>query len=87
MRSRDPALVVGLGTRSDSGAVSANNSDLVGWVDLLRSARRALGTFAAFAAALLLGEERSDPGVVDEVDGSAENAEEDEVKENAEIAC
>ena len=82
MRGRDPALVV-LRARGDSRAVSADNANLLGGVDLLRALGRLLGALTTLAAALLLGEESGDPGVVDEVDGSNEGAEEDEVKEDA----
>lgn len=82
VRSRDPALIV-LRAASDSRAISTNNSDLLSGVDLLRSLRGLLGALATLAAALLLGEEGSDPGVVDEVDGTSESAKEDEVKEDA----
>jgi hypothetical protein len=80
---RDPRLIVGRGTAGDSRAISTNNADLVGRVDLLGTARRALGTLAALAATLLLGEESGDPGVVDEVDCTSEDTAEDEVKEDA----
>jgi hypothetical protein len=83
VRHGDPALVVGLGTRGDSRAVGADNSNLVGGVDLLGATRRLLGALAALATALLLGEEGGDPGVVDEVDGSSESAQEDDIQEDA----
>ena len=83
MRDGDPALIVGLGTGGDSRAVSADDGNLVGRVDLLGSTGRLLGALAALATALLLGEEGGDPGVVDEVDGSSEGAQEDDVEEDA----
>jgi len=76
----DPAGIVAL-RRSNGGAISADNSDLLGGVDLLGAAGGALGTLAALAAALLLGEESGDPGVVDEVDGAGKDAKEDKVEE------
>ena len=84
---RDPRLIVGRGTAGDSRAISTDNADLVGRVDLLGTARRALGTLAALAATLLLGEESGDPGVVDEVDSASESAEENEVEEDAGRGC
>lgn len=82
VRSGDPALVV-LGARGDRRAIGTDNSDLLRGVDLLGALGRLLGALTTLAAALLLGEESGDPGVVDEVDGSNEGAEEDEVKEDA----
>jgi hypothetical protein len=83
VRRGDPALVVGLCAGGDSGAVGTNNSNLIGRVDLLGAERRLLRALATLAAALLLGEEGGDPGVVDEVGDSAEDAENNEVQENA----
>lgn len=83
MAGRDPALVKALRAGGDGGAVSANNGDLVGGVDLLGLAGRALSALAALAAAALLGEESGNPGVVDEVAGAAESGEEEEVEEDA----
>jgi hypothetical protein len=83
MSSGDPALIIGLGTSSDSRAISTNNSNLLGGVDLLGSLGRLLSTLATLAAATLLGEEGGDPGVVDEVDSSGESTEEDDVQEDA----
>jgi hypothetical protein len=81
----NPALVesTSLGTSGDSRAISANNRDLVGRVDLLSSLRRFLSALAALAAPLLLREQSRDPGVVDEVAGAAEGGEEEEVEEDA----
>jgi hypothetical protein len=81
MRSGDPALIVSLGSRGNSRTISAQDGDLISGVDLLAATGRALGALAALAAALLLREEGSDPGVVDEVDGSGEDAGEDCVQE------
>lgn len=86
MRGRDPALVV-LRARGDSRAVSADNANLLGGVDLLRALGRLLGALTTLAATLLLGEESGDPGVVDEVDSASESAEENEVEEDAGRGC
>lgn len=67
----------------DSWAIGTDNAGLVGRVDLLCSLRRALGTLAALATTLLLGEQSGDPGLVDEVAGSGEDTGEDEVEEDA----
>ena len=85
MLGGNPALVesTSLGTSGDSRAISANNRDLVGRVDLLSSLRRFLSALAALAAPLLLREQSRDPGVVDEVAGAAEGGEEEEVEEDA----
>ena len=83
MVGRNPRLVVSLGTAGDSRAVSTNNADLLGRVDLLGATRGALGALAALAATLLLREESGDPGVVDEVDGTGEDTSKNEVKEDA----
>ncbi|KAH0445785.1 hypothetical protein KCU90_g178, partial [Aureobasidium melanogenum] len=82
---RDPGLVVGLSTAGNSRAVSTNNADLVGRIDLLGTTRRTLGTLTTLAATLLLREEGSDPSVVDEVDSTSEDTAEDKVEEDA--AC
>jgi hypothetical protein len=82
---RDPALVesTSLCAASDGRAVGTNDGNLVGRVDLLGLAGGALGALAALAAAALLGEESGNPGVVDEVDDTAEGGEEEEVEEDA----
>jgi len=79
----DPALVVGLGTAGDGRAIGADDSNLVSRIDLLGATGRLLRTLATFAAALLLGKERSDPRVIDEVDGPTEYAKENKVEEDA----
>jgi hypothetical protein len=79
----DPALVVRLCARSNSGTISTNDGDLVSRVDLLGSEGRLLRALATLAAALLLGEESGDPGVVDEVGNATEHAEDNEVQEDA----
>jgi hypothetical protein len=83
VRRGDPALVVGLCAGRDSGAIGTDNSNLISGVDLLGAERRLLRALATLTAALLLGEEGGDPGVVDEVGDSAEDAENNEVQENA----
>jgi hypothetical protein len=82
VRRRNPALIVRLCAGSDSGTISTNNGNLVGGVDLLGTKRRLLCALATLAAALLLGEEGGDPGVVDEVRDAAEDAKNDEVQED-----
>jgi hypothetical protein len=83
---RNPGLIVGSttgqSTAGDSRAVSTDNADLLGRVDLLAATRGALGTLTTLAATLLLGEEGGDPGVVDEVNGTGKDTAEDEVKED-----
>jgi hypothetical protein len=74
---RDPTLVIGLCARGDSRAISTDNSDLIGGVDLLGLARGPLRALAALATTLLLGEEGGDPGVVDEVACATERTEND----------
>lgn len=86
MLRRDPARVVALGARGNSRSISAENSSLVLGVNGFAATGGALGALAALAAALLLGKEGGDPGVVDEVDGSGEGAEEDEVEEDTRVA-
>jgi hypothetical protein len=84
MGGRDPALIVRLRARGNSGAIGTNNGNLVGGVNLLRSAGGTLRALAALATTLLLGEEGGDPGVVDEVRDSAKGAKDNEVEEDAE---
>jgi hypothetical protein len=81
----DPALVEGtsLCAASNSRAIGANDRDLVSGVDLLALAGGTASTLAAFAAAALLGEQGSDPGVIDEVADAAESGEEEKVEEDA----
>jgi hypothetical protein len=78
VRSRDPALII-LCARGDSRAISANNSDLLGGIDLLGALGGLLSTLTTLAAALLLGEEGGNPGVINEETGTSEGTEEDEV--------
>lgn len=83
VRGGNPALIIGLGARSDRGAIGTDDCNLVGRVDLLALARRHPGALTTLAVALLLREESADPGVVDEVDGSAKGTKDDKVKEEA----
>jgi hypothetical protein len=83
VRRGDPALVVGLCAGSNSGAIGTHNGNLVSGVDLLGAEGGLLRALASLAAALLLGEESGDPGVVDEVGDSAKDAENNEVQEDA----
>lgn len=82
---RDPALIVGLSlsARGDGWAIGTDNADLVGGVDLLGALGGALCALATLATALLLREESSDPGAVDEVTGTGEDTSEDKVEEDA----
>lgn len=82
MRGGDPALIVCLRSRGDSRAISTDDGNLVSRVDLLGLTRGPLRTLTTFATAALLREEGGDPGVVDEVDGPAKSAEEDEVQKD-----
>jgi hypothetical protein len=81
----DPALVesTSLCAASDGRAVGTNDGNLVSGVDLLALAGGTASTLAAFAAAALLGEQGSDPGVIDEVADAAESGEEEKVEEDA----
>jgi hypothetical protein len=79
VRRRNPALVVSLCARGDGGAVSADNGDLVGGVDVLGALGRLLRALSALAATLLLGEEGGDPRVVDKVRDTTKDSEDDEV--------
>lgn len=83
MRSGDPARIESLGATGDGGSISAHNGDLVSGINALASTRRLLGALAALSTALLLGEEGRDPGLIDEVEGSGEGTEKDEVEEDA----
>lgn len=87
MTLRDPALVISLlgqCTSRDSWSISTNDRHLLlGVKCLLGSGRGTLCALATFSAALQLWEEGLDPGLVDEVQGSSECGEEEEVEENA----
>lgn len=83
VRGGNPALVIGLGARSDRRAIGTDNCNLVGRVDLLALTRRHPGALTTLAVALLLREESADPSVVDEVDSSAKGTKDDKVKEKA----
>ena len=54
---------------------------MVGGIDNLGSAGGLLGALTTLAAALLLGEEGADPGVVNKVDGATKRTEDDEIEE------
>lgn len=81
MLGRDPALVVLAG--GNGGTIGTNHRNLLSRVDLLGTTGGLLRTLATLAATLLLREEGGDPGVVDEVNGAAENAEQNEIEEDA----
>lgn len=71
----DPGLIVGLvDARRDSGGLVARQR--LRHVDLL------LGLLARTGSLLGLGKECLDPSLVDEVDGAAEDAGQEEVQEN-----
>jgi hypothetical protein len=82
--SRDPARIECLCATGNSGSISAHNGNLFSGINGLGSTGGLLSTLATLSAALLLGEEARDPGRVDEVEGSTEGAEKDEVQEDAE---
>jgi hypothetical protein len=87
---RNPALVVRLGAASDSGAISADNSNLLGRINLLGATGRLLRALATLSAATLLREKGGDPRVVDEIGSSGEGSDEDEVEEDsasARVSC
>ena len=81
----NPALVesTSLGASRDSRAICANDRDLFSRVHLLAALGGSLSALAALAASLLLREQSSDPGVVDEVADATETGEEEEVEEDA----
>ena len=83
MVGRDPALIVSLGTRSHSRSIGTQDRDLVIGINVLRRAARLLGSLTALAAALLLREQCRDPRAIDEVDGTHEAGEEEEIQEDA----
>jgi hypothetical protein len=83
MIRRNPGGIKGLCATRDSWAISTNNGDLVGWVDTLRALRRLFSALATFSTAAGLREQSLDPGTVDEIAGSAEDAQEEEVEEDA----
>lgn len=81
MVGRDPALIVCLRTTCDRGTICPHNSYLIRGIDFL-SSERLSGAFAAFTTAGFLREEGADPGVVDKVEGTEEDGEEEEVEED-----
>lgn len=74
----DPALVVGLASGGDANGLGAGEGG-VGVNDLLGS----LGAGSGRLGALGLGEERFDPGLVNEVESSGECGGQDNVEEDA----
>ena len=82
MTSRDPTLIVRLGSARHSWAVRANNADLVRGIDFFGAAGRFLSPLAAFPAAALLRKKSADPGAVDEVACAGEGGKKEEVEED-----
>ena len=78
----DPALVVSRRGGGNGGAISADNADLLGWIDFLGSLGRALCALATLTASLLLGEQGGDPSLVNEIAGTSKSASEDKVEED-----
>ena len=87
MLRRNPSLINSLGTARNRRAISATDTNLASRIDSLAAERRPLSALAALASALLLWEERCDPGVVDEEAGPGEAGAEEEVEENPVMAC
>ena len=79
----DPAFVISFGARGNRRSISTNNRNLISRVDFLRLARGALSPLATFTTTALLGEKRGNPGAVDEIAGSEEGGQEEEVQEYA----
>ena len=82
MLRRNPSLINSLGTARDRRAISATDTNLASRIDSLAAERRPLSALAALASALLLWEERCDPGVVDEEAGAGKAGAEEEVEED-----
>jgi hypothetical protein len=80
---RDPRRIKSLCTRGHSRPISANNGGLLSWINAFRALCGCFGPLAALAAALRLWEQGFDPCAVDEVDGTREDGEEEEVEEDA----
>lgn len=83
---RDPALIIRLGRYATChrGAISTSQHLILGANSTRGTWCRTLSAVATLAsAALCLREEGLDPGLVDEVDGSSENGEEDEIQEES----
>jgi hypothetical protein len=76
----DPALVIALAVAAASGTGRLGSRDGLGLDD--NRLLNLLGSRGA-GAANLLGEERLDPGLVDEVEGGAEDAGQEEIEEDA----
>lgn len=83
--SRDPRLIIALCASRDSRSVSANHRRLISRVDRLGATGGLLRALATLASALLLREQRCDPGIVDEVAGASECGREENVQEDAVI--
>ena len=83
MPSRNPALIISLGTGGNRRAIRTQDRDLIARVDLLAPLSRALRTITTLASTSLLREKRRDPGIIDEVDGGAEERGKEKVEEDA----
>jgi len=79
----DPRRIKGLRSRRHRWSISTNNGNLLCRINLLCALCRCLGPLSAFATALCLWEEGFDPSAVDEVAGSGEDGEQEDVKEDA----
>lgn len=83
MSLRDPTLVISsLAPARNSRSVRANNTNLITWIHLLSPGGRFASAGSVFTTAFLLREQGCDPGVVDEVDCTCEETEEEEVEED-----
>lgn len=78
----DPALIVSLRSTCDCWTICADDRYLLGRIHLLRSTARAFSTLTALPTALLLREQRRDPGSVDEKAKASEGRREEEVEED-----
>lgn len=84
MSLRDPAFIISsLTPTRDGRSISSHNTDLIIRIHLLSPRSGFARAGSVFAATFVLGEEGRDPGVVDEIDCSREEAEEEEVEEDA----
>lgn len=87
MTLRNPTLIISLlrqSPRSNSRSIRSNDRNLIFRINSFLSAQGGtLRALSAFASAFGLWEEGLDPGFVDEVEGSAESSEENEVEEDA----
>jgi len=86
MMIRNPALIIRLlrlSTSRNSRSISPNDRDLIlGRNGSFGTSGRTLSALATFSSAFGLWEEGCDPGLVDEIEGTSEGGEEEEVKEN-----